>query len=360
MSTTSIATGHALTIKKINDLAFREYVRSNPFNSYMGTDPTKSIIVVKEDLTKSKGDAVTVPFVAKLSGSAVTGETAMEGSEEAMSFYGHVLTLNQFKNAVRLNGSLTERRSPLDMRMEAKGALSDWMANLVKTQFIEAFATISGTVYGSASEATKDAWLAANADRVLFGATRSNIAANDHSAALLNVDTTSDKLSCAVISLAKRMAKTANPKITPIKVEDGTEWYVLFADELAIRDLKADTTWSNAQRDSMPRGSENPLFTGAVGAWDGVIVREVEDTTILSAVGASSADVAVNVLCGAGALGLAHGGYSDGSKIVLTPKLFDYDEQYGVQVKSTHAYGKLQFNSKQNGVVTVYTSALAD
>ena len=55
--------------------------------------------------------------------------------------------------------------------------------------------------YGTASEAQKDAWLVDNADRVLFGAAKSNNSSNDHSASLANIDNTNDKLTPGAISL---------------------------------------------------------------------------------------------------------------------------------------------------------------
>ena len=50
--------------------------------------------------------------------------------------------------------------------------------------------------YGTATETQKVAWLVDNADRVLFGAAKSNNSSNDHSASLANVDSTDDKLKC--------------------------------------------------------------------------------------------------------------------------------------------------------------------
>lgn len=359
MADTEIATGHALAYKQQNDRAFIEYVDKLILAPFMGTS-SEHVIVVVEDLMKKKGDAVTIPLSEALDGSAVTGEGAMEGNEEAMVFYGHTMNLEQYKNAVVLNGSMTERRTAFEIRDLARPALTTWKAQLVEDQMFAAFASIDGTVYASATEGNKDTWTANNSDRVLFGAATANNSGNDHSASLSNVDSTNDIMSTDIISLGKRLAELANPKIRPIKIEGGEEWYVLFMHPYAARDLKNGSAWQQAQREAQMRAGSNPIFTGALGAWDGVILKESPKSLLLSGVGASSIDVAQNYLCGAQALGMAQGGYSDGSKVVLTEKLFDYDEKYGVQIKSTFAAEKLVFNNKQHGVVTVYTAGVAD
>ena len=100
--------------------------------------------------------------------------------------------------------------------------------------------------YGAASEAQKDQWLQANLDRVLFGDTLDNIDGTggdgggaDHSDSLVVIANT-EKLTANKVSLLKRMAKKADPIIRPVRVNGDEEWYVLFVDSLAYRDLKAD------------------------------------------------------------------------------------------------------------------------
>ena len=77
------ATG--LTVQQWDEKFFVSYLQDNRFKRYMGTDEN-SIIQVKEDLTKKKGDSVTYALVNKLSNSAVTGTNTLEGSEELIGF----------------------------------------------------------------------------------------------------------------------------------------------------------------------------------------------------------------------------------------------------------------------------------
>jgi N4-gp56 family major capsid protein len=266
--------------------------------------------------------------------------------------------MHEYAHAVRGKGKLSDRRSAFDIRMEAKSSLVTWGAEKIETLMFRAFADINGTTYGAASEAAKDSWLAANSDRVLFGAATSNNSSNDHSASLLNVDSSADKMTMDVIGLARLMAREANPMIAPIKIEGGEDFYVMFLDQLCARDLKASSGWQQAQREAQQRGGSNPIFTGALGVIDGVILKEAPRALRLAGVGASSIQVAQNYLCGAQAAVLEWGDSGNGQQVQVTTESFDYGRKWGCAVSMMLAHGKAVFNSKQHGIVTVYASAV--
>ena len=137
-----------------------------------------------------------------------------------------------------------------------------WSCSTAFRERVIALGSINGVAYASASEAQKDAWLVDNADRVLFGATKSNASSNDHSTSLANIDNTTDKLSPAMISLAKRIAQTASPKIRPIKTSEDEEWFVMFAGPQAFRDggqgrFLNDTHFVHFDRDLLAVGKSD-------------------------------------------------------------------------------------------------------
>src|SRR5262245_27965734 len=92
---------------------------------------------------------------------------------------------------------------------------------------------VNGIQYDLATATQRGQWQQDNGDRVLFGALTSNrvnaAVATDHANSLLNVDTTSDKFTAANMSLLKRVAMGASPRIRPFKTSDGYEYYVAFA-----------------------------------------------------------------------------------------------------------------------------------
>jgi N4-gp56 family major capsid protein len=355
MALTTVQTANV--VKQWDADFYREYVRANRFARYQGTD-ANSIIQLKEQLSKKPGDAITISLVSKLSGAGVTGNSLLEGNEEAMLNYGHQISIAAYRNAVAIT-NWEEQKSAIGLRNAARPLLMDWAMELNRTKIITALGSIKGTTdtaikaYASATETDKDEWLTANSDRVLFGAAVGNMVAGDHSASLLNVDATNDKLTKDVVSLMKRLAKRANPIIRPVRVKDDEEWYVMFADSLAFRDLKAslDSVHQNARE----RGKDNPLFTDGDLVYDGVIIREVPEIAAIGAVGAAGATVSPIYLCGAQALG-----HAIGKRWVSKTEDRDYDFVHGVAVEGFFGTEKLFFNGKQHGVVTGYVATPAD
>ena len=347
----------SLKVKQWDDAFFTEYVRKNQFAAMMGTDEN-SIIQIKEQLTKMAGDRIVIPLVKKLSGAGVLGENTLEGNEEALVQYGYEIAISQLRNAVSIR-SFQERLTEISIRDAAKTMLKIWAMETLRDDIIKRLASpnLDGvTTYANTSNAAdRNAWLAANADRVFFGALNSNNASNVHATSLQNVDSADDKLTTALLSKVKRAAKTMNPKIRPVSVDSMGEFFVALAPSPAFRDLKNSTTMQQAMRDALVRGKDNPLFTDGDLVWDGVIVKEVPEIPVIGGAGASGIDVAPVYFMGAQALGLVWG-----QRTKTVTKLFDYDDVYGVAISEVRGVAKTMFNNKQHGMATVYVSGIAD
>jgi len=351
---------------------FKEYVRDNRFKKYMGRNEN-AIIHIKEDLTKKKGDTLTFQLVNKLSGDGVTGNGTLEGNEEAQASDGYDISVSYLRNAV-LRTLEDEQATTIDYLNAARVSLKKWMMEKMRDHIITALMSIDGKAYLSsqvngntnytsvASEADKDAWLAANADRVLFGAAKSNNSSNDHSASLANLDNTADKLSTTIGSLAKRMAQVATPAIGPTTVNDDQEWYVMFCNGNSFRDLLTDSVLTQANREAQNRGKNNPIFTDGDQVYGGIVYREVPEIPYLGNVGAGSIKCGVNFLCGVQAVGIA---FAKRATPIMNNT--DYNFRKGVGIMEMRGIKKLQFEDPDNvgtdvdhGVVTVYTAAVDD
>lgn len=362
MSDTAVPSG--LTVQQWDEKYFTQYLNQNFFKQFMGTGSAKPI-QVKEDLTKKPGDSVTFTLVNRLTGTAKGASEALEGAEEDAQLRSFQVRVREYAHAVRFK-KFEAQKTAIDLRQAHKDVLMDWNMELDRDNIITALGSINGTAYASASEAEKDAWLVDNTDRVLFGALISNHSSGDHSAALANIDTTNDKITPDAVSLMKRIAKTANPRIRPIRAKSeigGSDGYVLLAPTQMIRDLNANSTFSQANRDARLRGTDNPLFTGADLVWDNIYIYEIEDIPSLGGVGASSAVVRPCYLLGAQALGMAWA-----MRPETVEETFDYKRAIGLGIKQWYKVEKLRFGSgatdtddyKDHGVVTGYFASAAD
>ncbi len=360
MGMTTAATG--LTPQQWDAEFFEEYVRESRFTRYKGTDEN-AMIHVKEDLTLKKGNRLTFALVNRLQGDGRQDNEALEGFEEELGSRSHYLTVRPLRHAVAVT-EWDEQKSAIDLREAGKTMLKNWFMEKERDHIIRALRSINRVAYGDASEAQKDAWLADNADRVLFGAAKSNNAANDHSACLANIDNTADKLAPDNLKLLKRMAQTASPKVRPIKLKGDQEWFVVFAGTLPFRDFSGNTEVKQVNRDARPRDIDlNPLFTGDSLILEGMIIREIPEIPVISGVGAGSIDVSQVFLCGAQAVGI---GYA--KRFRSTTQVKDYEFVHGVGGREIRGIEKLLFGSgeddtddlKDNGVATLYVASVAD
>jgi N4-gp56 family major capsid protein len=354
MAATTVAAANA--VDQWERTFHKEYVRDSRFKRYMGDTPN-DIIQVNMVLEKEDGDDITFSLVTRLTGDGVEGDDVLEGNEESGGNYGQKVTVNQKRNGVAV-GRMERKKTQIDLLNAYKEQLKLWARSKLRDDIIARFQSpnLDGTsTYATTSETDKDAWLAANADRVLFGAAKSNNAANDHSAALAQVDSTTDVLSPGMVSLAKRMARDADAHIRPVITKEDEEWYVLFANKWAFRDFKNNTTYQQAARDGWTRGPDNPIFRDGDLVWDGVIIREIVEIPVVTGVGASSIDVAPNFLCGAQAMFLAWG-----EQTHAIENRQDYENLKGVGVAEIRGVAKAMFNSLQHGLLTLYTAGVAD
>lgn len=352
----------ANTVKQWDADFFSEYIRDNRFKRYMGTDEN-SVIQLKEDLSKKKGDQITVSLIAALSGAGVTGNTLLEGAEEALSNYGWPVPVDTRRNGVAVT-EWEEQKTAFDLRQACKSPLKMWAMEKTRDDILLALNAIyDGTTYANfaaSSQANRDVYLDNNLDRVLFGSLLSNTdtaggtVAADFSDSLATLDTTADKLTKEVISLAKRLAKSANPIIRPVRVNEDEEWYVAYAPSLAFRDLKASL--DQTHRDASIRGKDNPLFRDGDLMWDGVIIREIPEIATLGDLGAGGTTPVYPVyFCGAQALV-----HAIAQRWTSRTDVRDYGFVHGVAIQDMTGTRKAYFNNKQHGMVSVYVAAAAD
>lgn len=357
MAETYVPSG--LTVQQWDEKFFTEYLNSNWFKQFMGTGSSK-MIQVKEDLTKKPGDAVTFTLVNKLTGLAKGATEALEGAEEEATLRSFLVRVREYSHAVKFK-KFEAQKTAIDLRMAHKDILMDWNMELDRDNIIDAMMSINGTVFASADATARNAWAVDNVDRVLFGALKSNYSAT-HATGLTNIDNTDDKLTPGIISLLKRIANAANPKVRPFKVRSSvgdTDAYVLFAHPLAVRDLANNSSFLAANREARNRGIDNPLFNGADYMWENVAIYTLEDIPIV----ASTINVAPAFLCGAQALGMAWA-----MRPQTVEEDFDYKRSVGLAVKQWYKVEKLRFGSgstdtadyKDHGIVTWWGPAVAD
>lgn len=371
-------------IKFGRNLFAKGYLRETRFEKYQ-SNSTNAVIRLVRDL-ESDGKQINVPLIDVLRGAGV-GTGTLTGNEEAIDNYGFPMWADWLRHAIRWSKS-TNKDSTLNFRSYAAPELNRWYKARLKNETVDAFLSIptatipvgfrslvgsriNGIRWADATATQRNNWMDANSDRVIFGSQLSNYVAGNFASSAANVDTTNDKLTAAVVSLAKRVAMntTAN-KITPYQVEsDGQEMYVLFVGSRSMRDLKADTPMANALREARPREGNswenNPLFRAGDLWWDNVLITEIpeiDERLTLAGIGNLSSNVVPAFLCGTSALGLVT------AQMPIPTQMDETDYQFntGVGIEGQYGIGKIAkipaggTALKDWGMVTLFLSSIAD
>jgi len=354
MADTTPATG--VVAQQWDDKFNVEYFQEGPFKPLMGTNEN-SVIQVVEDLTKKPGDSITIMLVNRLTNTATTGTDVLEGNEEDMSTRSMRIYIEKYRNAVRV-AEMSEVKSAVSLRNQAKPRLLDWATELTRDQFIEALGSLNGTKFTSRTSTIADTWLVDNKDRTVFGAysVGGSAGGSDMSADLGQLDTTDDRFTFARLDSMILAAKTCSPKIRPMRDPgNGRRYYVAFANPFAFKDLR-DSLDTEVLASTVVEMQASKLFEGGDILWNGCIVKEVDNIPIWANIGNSSTtEVTPVYLCGAQALAMAWG-----RRWKTVTDTMDYGDKQGVAVDGIYGIRKIIYGSgntdtadlKDNGVVS--------
>ena len=303
---------------------WHEGVKDSYFDKFTAMDGS-NVVHQNKDLTNVKGDSVVFGLMMNLTGSGVEGNRQkLSGAEDTLNIYDFTVQTQLVRNAVS-RFEADDQKSQYDMLKEIKVVLKQWLSDWLDNKLISklSYNPSNGEVlYASAA------------------GTQSSITAND-------------KLTTTIISRAKRKAMMHAPKVQPIKV-DGMDKYIMLVHPWAARDLKDDPKWLAAQQNANIRGSKNPIFTGALGEYDGVILYEYERVQTGN-IGASNANVCQNLLLGKQAACFA---------VARPAKHIEQTDDYGnIAGNGISFYGaveKTKFNGMDYGIINVMTGGVVE
>lgn len=351
MAVTTYGVNNDLAVKLWARKLFKESLKETWLYKFTGTT-ADSIIQIKDETSKSAGDRITVGLRMQLTGDGVQGDGTLEGNEEALTTYADNVVIDQLRHAVRSAGKMSEQRVPFSVREEAKDGLKDWWADRIDTW---GFNQLCGyTVQSDTRFTGNQAVVAPDSDHII----RVGSAANDNSLTSANVFNLNE------IDRAVERAKTLSPMIRPVKV-GGRDKYVMFLHPYQVYDLRTTTSdgqWLDIQKAAMMGGdtSKNPIYTGALGEYNGVILHE--STRVTQGVSATTTAVTTvrrAVLCGAQAGLMAYGRDTSGGEMSWVEELFDYGNQLGVSAGMIAGLKKTRFNSKDFSTIVVASYAAA-
>jgi N4-gp56 family major capsid protein len=352
MAATSYGVNHPMAVKLWSRKLFYEVFKETWVSKFIGDD-SNSLIQMKGETSKGPGDRVRVGLRMLLSGNGVQGDNTQEGNEEALTVYYDDIVIDQLRHATRSGGKMSEQRVPFDVREENRGALKDWWTERIETWAANQLAGNTGQT---------DTRYTGNQAAITVDSSHLIIAGGAGTAET-SISGSGEYLTLTDIDRCVARAKTMSPKIRPIKI-GGKDYYVMFLHPYQVFQLRNDTSvtnsWVTLQRTAMQGGevTGNPLFTGALGVYNNVILHEWSYLpTAVSASAAATTKIRRAVFAGAQAAVMAYGQDNGPNQMTWVEELFDYGNQLGVSAGLIGGLKKTVFNSADFGTIVVSSYA---
>ena len=319
---TAVAAGAAEVAEVWSDEIWLEVPEKVFWGPYIqeGED-VDAIIERKVELEKKQGDTINFTLARQLTGDGVIEDNRMEDNEDVAAWYTDDVTLRQFRNAIRLQGRLSEKRTAFSQRKVAKRLLRDWLASFIDNRI---FST-----------------LGASPTRAVYGGDATSPATIE----------SGDYLTLALLTRTKTVARKATPQIFPVMISGG-EYFLQVVTPDSLHDLQIyDPAWAQAQREAQERGPTNPIFTGAEGIYDKVVIRSCTRVPLATDWGSgANLNGSENLFCGKQAGVLAFG-----RKPEWVEQSFDYANKIGYAIGTILEFTKATFNAQDNGSINVRT-----
>lgn len=352
MATTAYGVNSAEAVKLWSRKTMHEALKQTYFGRFVGNG-SDSLCQMMDDLKKGPGDRIRTILRMQLTGAGIQGDNTLEGNEEALVTHTDNVFIDQLRHAVRSKGKMSEQRIPFSVREEARMGLQDWWSDRFDTWF---FNQISG------NSAQTDTRYTGNQAATAPTSTH-HMFPNGHTTEASLTATASATFSLGLIDAAVLKANTLTPIIRPVNAGKAGKKFVMFITPEQHYDLRRNTNtlqWGDIQKAAMQGGniSNNPIFTGALGEYNGVILHEAYRVPVIDSTGGSKVGRAV--LCGAQAAVCAFGRDGGFGRMNWTEELFDFGNQLGVSAGIIGGLKKCVYNSADFATIVVSAAHSSD
>lgn len=340
--------------KTVWSMDFWRQARNHAFvTRFMGKGENSVIQEVTELRKDERGARAVITLVADAEGDGVAGDNTLKGNEEALQSFDRTITLDQLRHAHKNKGRMSEQRSVVRFREQARDKLAYWCGDRIDQL---AFLTMSGIAYnyntdGSLRDSKSQLPLLEFAGQVTAPSAKRHLRWDQGTLDLDDGNTSSivaaDTPTYRMLVLAKAYAK--RHFIRGIR-EKGTseEFYHVFMSPEGMAKLRLDPDYLANVRNAGVRGKSNELFAGSSSVLvDGMYIHEYRHVFNTTGAANGSKWGAANdvngqrtLFCGAQALGIADIGNASWDE-----EPDDYNNQVGISVGKIFGLLKPVFHS---------------
>lgn len=365
MGMTDYAANDAMAVKLWSRMLSLQSLDATDIKPLIGNDEN-SIIQMKDETSKGKGDQITYGLQIQLQGRGFSENDVAEGNGESLATYSDALTINELGHMVGIKSEVTidAQRVPFEARAQARMGLKDWWKNRYS---VSAFNQLCGNTaqsdtYFTGMQATVAP--SSTGNRII----RQNGRTADESLVPGDVFTYDLIDKAKEQATAKQLDSNNNPtipRIRPVNI-GGDEKYVICLNTRQITDLRTNTgngQWQEIQKAAMAGrdSTKSPIFTGALGEYNGCVLRRIEDLPngVNSSTAAAVSNTTRAVLLGAQAGAIAFGQKYENGNMRWHERLYDAGRRLEVSAWRLWGLKKVRFNSIDFGTVVISTYAAA-
>jgi N4-gp56 family major capsid protein len=356
MAVTAFGTSDAQTIKLWSTVTMREALKATMMNRLMGSGK-RAIIQRLTELEKSAGDVIKYDLLMQMTGDGVTGDNRMRDNEEALVYYQDSVSIDQLRNAHAFR-RMSQQRTLHDMRMDAKTNLADWFAGKFDTYGFNYLCGNTNFSFAGNTPTDPD-----SAHYIVSGDVAHSGTIDTDEGSLGN----NDQIQLADLDYAKEAAKTLTPPIRPAQFE-GQDYFVVILHPYSVTDIRLDvansayTDWPTIQMYANKRGLKNPIFTGALGVYNGMVLMESTYLPVFKT--AVRRNLFLGAQSGVFAMGSAYDSIEKermGKDNLMSwyEQTDDFGNEKAISVGSIFGMKSTLFNSKDYGklVITSYSAS---
>jgi len=281
MAATEFATASSQNVLNWSTKTFREALKSTHlfkqlvgFGKKVNGMPTgkRAVIEFFDEMDKGSGDTVKYDLLMQMTQDPITGDNRAKGMGEALVYYQDSLVIDQMRFPHEFK-RMSQQRTLHDLRKDAQENISDKCADTLESYMFRNFCGDATLTFGQVVVAPETYHYYVCGD-----VTHTGTIATDEASLGSN-----DQISLEELDYAKEKATVPSvagvPPMRPVRIEGG-EYFVVVVHPYQATDLRlglgagTNIDWTTIQQYANVRGLKNPVFTGALGVYHGMIIFE--------------------------------------------------------------------------------------
>jgi hypothetical protein len=240
-----------------------------PFIARTENDTNAIIKAVKK--TCELGNIVGIELEDELVESGASGNVTLDASSEELKKIKQFVKIDRWQHAVPSNGDVVSQRAADKHKSSAKNSLKNWGTRKFDKVFFSAMSADCTNIVCAGHHTTHDCTEILKSDVLTTS----------------DVEEARRRAELGVNGVMTDGEEGQVPPIIPVssnKEENAGFYenlpiYVMMVGTNTARHIKNDANWAEARKDARERGKTNPIFTGALGFWDGVLLLQVGNDT---------------------------------------------------------------------------------